>query len=94
MIFYLHKLDALDLSKVKLDARISAEHRYDDFHLLFFCIDLFNDTNKALKRTCCDDDAFADGNIELDRKQLSELAIHNEAGFNQLVQQVLKALVS
>lgn len=33
-------------------------------------------------------------NIELDRKQLSELAIHNEAGFNQLVQQVLKALAA
>ncbi len=33
-------------------------------------------------------------NIELDRKQLSELAIHNEAAFNQLVEQVSKALVS
>ena len=33
-------------------------------------------------------------NIELDRKQLSELAIHNEAAFNQLVEQVLKTLVS
>ena len=29
-------------------------------------------------------------NIQLDRKQLSELAIHNEAGFRQLVEQVQK----
>lgn len=33
-------------------------------------------------------------NVELDRKQLSELAIHNETAFNQLVEQVLKTLVS
>ena len=31
-------------------------------------------------------------NIELNRKQLSELAIHNEAGFKQLVEQAKKAL--
>ncbi len=31
-------------------------------------------------------------NIELDRKQLSELAIRNEAGFKTLVEQVVKAL--
>ena len=31
-------------------------------------------------------------NIELDRKQLSELAIRNEAGFKTLVEQVTKAL--
>lgn len=33
-------------------------------------------------------------NVELDRKQLSELAIHNEVAFNQLVEQVLKSLAA
>ena len=33
-------------------------------------------------------------NVELDRKQLSELAIHNELAFNQLVEQVLKSLAA
>ncbi|MDR2397076.1 MAG: 50S ribosomal protein L20 [Puniceicoccales bacterium] len=32
-------------------------------------------------------------NIGLDRKQLSELAMRNEIGFNQLVEQVKKGLV-